>query len=144
MKQRSKKNLDAILLRMDQERPIYDPLPLKPLKGKALVAATKKNAKMKQYCEAKLTEFIKEIRDHAPALTYRDTRRICAKLEMFIRSDHPRMRGSVVANHDDGSHFFFNYAFYEEISTEWMIVFSEHQGSHPFSMGELSHMDQTH
>lgn len=84
------------------------------------------------------------------------------KLDRLARSDDPRMRGSVVIAHEDGSHHFFNYAWFEIVGigpsekdyrdfeagkrsltdNRWLIVFAEHAGTQVFSIGDLSYYQQ--
>lgn len=62
--------------------------------------------------------------------------KIIAKLNGILKSDDPRLNGMVSIIHNDGSHFFFNYAFVE-ILDGWGAVFTEHNGVYLFKMDEI-------
>lgn len=58
-----------------------------------------------------------------------------------LRADDPRFRHAVHIIHEEGTVFFLRYSFLmvhtDECGEEWVIVISEHQGTHVFSAEDL-------
>lgn len=71
-----------------------------------------------------------------------EVKQLVGKIDATLRSDDPRMhRRSVLITHQDGSTLFFRFAFMMRHGN-WLLVFSEHQGSHVFSINDLAQFQQ--
>jgi hypothetical protein len=70
-------------------------------------------------------------------MTSRDIKALVADMDRSLRSDDPRLhRSSVLIVHEDGSSMFFRFAFMVRHGN-WLLVFTEHQGSHSFAINDL-------
>jgi hypothetical protein len=67
----------------------------------------------------------------------RDIKTLVDEMDKSVRSDDPRMRRCVMIIHEDGSSMFFRNA-YMQRHGNWLLVFTEHQGSHYFCINDLS------
>lgn len=70
-----------------------------------------------------------------------DIKHLVADMDKSVRSDDPRMRRSARITHEDGSNLYFRHA-YMLRHGNWLLVFSEHQGSHHFNINDLSSYEQ--
>lgn len=70
-----------------------------------------------------------------------DVKLLVNRMHDKIRSDDPRLQRSVLINHADGSALFFSNAFMVRYHN-WLLVFTEHQGSHYFCINELNYYQQ--
>ncbi len=57
-----------------------------------------------------------------------------------LRADHPGFGGNVFIRHDDGTTYYFRYAFVQEMEGEWLAVYTEHHGFHVFHKDEVAIM----
>lgn len=103
-----------------------------------------------------LAGFNKELKGESKPGLMRRIKEMTETLDGLVRSDDPRMQNSVVVNHQDGSHFYFSYAWLEKLeakvpktnpaysdqSNVWILVFTEHQGAHFFNAGDLDYYHQ--
>lgn len=79
---------------------------------------------------------------------YQVTVEKAAKYDQKLRADDPRFNRTTVVQHEDGSHFLFMNAFackhrIDDPSfgpQEFIIVFTEHFGTHVYSSDEVSVM----
>ena len=53
-----------------------------------------------------------------------------AEEDKRLLASDPRLRGSVLVVHDEGSVFAFQNAFLVQVNDEWIVAFTEHQGFH--------------
>jgi len=68
-------------------------------------------------------------------------------LNVLLRADDPRLRGSVQIVHDDGSILFYEFAFVErhphdglqplKTGEGWWFIFTEHHGFHVYATDEV-------
>jgi hypothetical protein len=70
-----------------------------------------------------------------------DIKLLVNRMHDSIRSDDPRMQRSVLIIHADDSTMFYRNAFMVRCHN-WLLVFSEHQGSHYFCINDLSFYQQ--
>jgi hypothetical protein len=82
---------------------------------------------------------------------YDRVREVAAEIDKHLRADDPRLRHIVELHHEDGSRFWYNWAYimlyydpqHGEANSqhpgEWVMVFTEHQGTHVFQRDEVTH-----
>lgn len=71
----------------------------------------------------------------------RDIKALVADMDLSVRSDDIRMRGSVHIIHEDGTSLFFRHA-YMVRRGNWLLVFTEHQNAHYFAINDLKEYKQ--
>lgn len=69
-------------------------------------------------------------------MNLRDIKALVADMDLSLRADDPRFHRSVLIVHQDGSSMFFRHAFMVR-HRNWLLVFTEHQGSHVFAINDL-------
>ena len=87
--------------------------------------------------------------DPQAKVSLREMLNLQEKLEEYVRSDDPRMSGAVSINHLDGSHLYFNNAWYEifpagmgyDGPVDWILIFTEHHGSHLYHSEDLTYWE---
>ena len=70
-------------------------------------------------------------------MNFREITNLAQEYDKTLQADDSRFRRSVAINHEDGSHFHCKNAFLL-IKEDWIIVFTEHFGTHIFDQSDLS------
>ena len=69
-----------------------------------------------------------------------DVREKAEELDKKLLATDPRLSGSVLVMHMDGSLMLFDRAFALLYKKDWAIILTEHHGSHYYCLDELTHL----
>ena len=69
-----------------------------------------------------------------------DVKAKAEELDQKLLATDPRLSGSVLVMHQDGSLMLFDRAFALLYKKDWAIILTEHHGSHYYSLEDLTHL----